>query len=287
VALVLIAFICGLAVGAVWVHRGARGSSRVAGPVATGEESLALSEGTKAILKRLDSPVEIKFYGLLDPSSTPDSVKAFARRVDQLLTAYQQAATGMVNVVRYTSPSYATANAAVADGIKPFSVGTGSDCFLGVAVANKGHKESLAQLSPEWEAALEIDITRAIANVLSAASSATAAMPVNSKVEPAAIEEVKRAIPNLDSVSLEDATRLLREAALKDFTKAANESQAQLKEAQQRLSQAQNGGSEADQQAAVKHLQEVQTAQAERLKDIAAKSQAQIEVLRRLKSTSQ
>ena len=39
-------------------------------------------------------------------------------------------------------------------------------------------------------------------------------------------------------MSVEDGTRILREAALKDFKAAANEMEIQVKEAQQRLNQA-------------------------------------------------
>ncbi len=104
--------------------------------------------------------------------------------------------------------------------------------------------------------------------------------------DPATIEEVKRMIPNFDSVSLEEGTRILREAALKEFKAAANEMQTRLSEAQQRLGQAQSGGSAAEQQAAMKDLQQVQADQTEKLKQIAARSAAQIEALRQLKATA-
>ena len=85
-------------------------------------------------------------------------------------------------------------------------------------------------------------------------------------------------------MSVEEGTRILREAALKDFTTAANEMAAQVKEAQQRLAQVQNGGSDADQQAAMKHLQQVQAKQTEKLNQIASRSKAQIDALQQLKA---
>ena len=56
-----------------------------------------------------------------------------------------------------------------------------------------------------------------------------------------------------------------------------------VQEAQQRLAQARNGGSEADQQAALAALHKVQAEQADRLKQIAAQLQEQIAALEYLK----
>ena len=69
-----------------------------------------------------------------------------------------------------------------------------------------------------------------------AATVASAAADTN------AVREVKALIPNLGAVSAEEGTRILREAALKDFTAAATELEAQVKEAQRRLAQAQERG---------------------------------------------
>jgi hypothetical protein len=62
--------------------------------------------------------------------------------------------------------------------------------------------------------------------------------------------------------------------------------QAQVREAQGRLGQARSSGSAADKESALKHLQEVQTAQTEKLNQIAARSQAQINALQQLKSSA-
>ena len=102
--------------------------------------------------------------------------------------------------------------------------------------------------------------------------------------DPATIEAVKRAIPNLASVSLDEGMRMLRIASLKEFATAAQEMADQVKVAEQRLSQAQNGGSEADQQAAIKQLQQVQTGQTGKLQEIAARSKAQLEAFKQLKA---
>jgi hypothetical protein len=105
-------------------------------------------------------------------------------------------------------------------------------------------------------------------------------------VDPAAIEEVKRAIPNFASVSLADGTQILREAALKQFATAAKEMDLQVRQAQEQLVQAENGQSAADQQAAMKHLQQVQVEQSQKLQQIAAQLQTQIAALKQLKGNA-
>ena len=100
--------------------------------------------------------------------------------------------------------------------------------------------------------------------------------------DPAVIAQVKKTVPNFASISLDDGEQALRIAALKEFADATVETDAQIKTAQQQLQDAQNNGS-ADQQAAMKHVQDTQTAAAEKLKQIAANLQVQIEALKSLK----
>jgi len=110
-------------------------------------------------------------------------------------------------------------------------------------------------------------------------------VPSHPPVDAAMMEAVKQAIPNYASVSLEAGVQVLRAAALKQFAAAANELDAQVKQAQEQLVQAENGQAAAGQQAAMKHLQQTQAEQAEKLQQIAAQLQAQIAVLKQLKGT--
>ncbi len=154
--LVLVGFLLGLALGAYWYHRAANH------PLPNvGEIDPELAGITKTILKTLETPVEIHYYSLLDPASTSDSLRAFAERVDQLLSKYERGAGGKIILTRYTKR--ADAVSASAAGVRAFNLAKGEPCFLGVAVACNDQKETMGQLSPEWEAALEPDLTRAIA----------------------------------------------------------------------------------------------------------------------------
>ena len=284
IILALIVLLAGVVLGAVWLYRTAHHT-----PAASAEpaapQSPVLSDSTLAVLQRLNGVVETRFYSILDPATVPESLTAFAGRVDQLLSGYAQAAGGKIKLTRFDSQSHLNPNAASADGIQVFNLEKGEACYLGVALALNGRKETLPRLSPEWESALEADLTRAIARLLDASQPVRVTAPVTvSQINTTAVQEVRALIPNLAAVPLEEGTRILREAALKEFKAAAKEMETQVKEAEQRLTQAQNGGSEADQQAAIKHLQQVQAEQTEKLKRIAARSKAQIDALQQLKA---
>ena len=272
--LLLVVFVAGMALSATWFYvRNSHGAKAT-----TGAES-ALSGNTEAVLQNLQSPVVIRYYSLLDPASVPEPTRAFANRVSQMLSNYEQQAKGRIKVVRYDSQSNSNANAALADGIKPFNLDKGDGCYLGVTVDRDGQKQTLPYLSPEWEQALEFDLTRAIAR-----PDAPKPAPPPPPTDTAAVDAVKQAIPNPDAVSLEDGTRMLRSRALAEFAQATQDMEAAVKAAQQNLLQAQNGQSDAERQAALKALQQVQADETEKLKQIAANSKAQIDAFTQMKS---
>ena len=186
-------------------------------------------------------------------------------------------------MVRYNSMSDASANAAFADGIRPFNMDKGDGCYLGISISDNGQKELLPRLNPDWERALESDLTRAIVRVSSTKPATKSDVAILSPPDKAVVDEVKREIPDLGSVSLERGTQILREAALREFGDVAKQMEAQVKEAQQRLADAQSSKSEAAQEAAMKNLQQIQAEQAAKIKQIAARLQDQIAALQALK----
>lgn len=282
----LLALICLLtcvAIGAVWFYRTTGRRTANVSDKTSGQELVALSAGTKAVLERIDSPIEIRFYALLDGASGSASLPRLAARVDQLLAAYQQEAGGRIKLIRYHAQS--DSKAAAADGIKPFNLDNGDAGYLGLAVVHNGQTESFPQLAPEWEQALESDVSRAIARLINAPASVEAAAAV-AQIDPDVVAEVKRRIPNFASVSVEEGTRILRESAIQDFQAMANEMEIQLREAEQRVQQAQNGNSEAERQASLQQLQLVRADHAAKLKETTARSAAQLEALRRLKESA-
>ena len=62
----------------------------------TQEKAYTLSDGTKAILKKLDTPVKMRFYCTQTENATPYTVymKSYAKKVEDLLEEYRQASHG-------------------------------------------------------------------------------------------------------------------------------------------------------------------------------------------------
>jgi len=135
----------------------------------TEEKAFTLSEGTCAILARLDTPVKIRFYCTQSETATPYSVmfKSYAKKVEDLLGEYKQAARGKLIVEKYDpQPESDAEDSARLDGIEPRSLPGGEQFYLGLSVGLLDAKEPIAFLSPDRERQLEYDISRAISRVL-------------------------------------------------------------------------------------------------------------------------
>lgn len=277
--LVVCCFLLGAAVSAFFFH------NRNGAETKRSTESARLAESTRAVLQNLENPVEVRFYSFLEKGSVPEATVAFGGRVDQLLAAYGQEAGDKLKITRFTSS--ADASAAAADGIRIFNQDKGEGCFLGLSLRLNNRKELLAQLSPEFEPALESDLTRALARLVEASHPPpVSAVPSTAPVNEIATKEVRLLLTNLATISLEDGTRALREAAMKEFQATTLEMEAKVKAAEQQLVEAKNSQSEADQKAALQRLQQAQNEQVQKLKEIAARSLAQIEALQRMKASS-
>src|SRR6185436_7670391 len=62
----------------------------------TSEKLYTLSPGTKAILSKLDTPIEIRFYCTQDSKDMPVQLKTYAQRVEDLLNEYRKASKSLI-----------------------------------------------------------------------------------------------------------------------------------------------------------------------------------------------
>jgi hypothetical protein len=243
-----------------------------------------LSTGTLDLLRQLNAPVQIRFYSVLPAGTASQSLQDFSQRVDRLLSEFQNANPAKIQVVRNVSAAETGADAATADGIQPFNLEKGEACFLGVTVANGEQKESLARLQPEWESALPSDLARAILRV-----AAETPPPVVAKIvplTPAITNEILKLIPDINATTPEDANRIFHQDFLNQCAKAGAEMEAQINAAAQEVVKAQNDGSPADLEAARKKLSQVQIEQTEKLKDVAAHLQWQLDAFQQMKAAA-
>src|ERR1039457_845422 len=152
----------------------------------TQEKAYTLSAGTKAILKKLDTPVTIRFYCTQSESATPETVylkgyalfyctqsesatpetvylKGYARKVEDLLAEYRQVAGGKLRIEKYDpQPDSDAEDSARLDGIESQQLPGADRFYLGLAVKCADELQSISFLAPNRERLLEYDLDRAI-----------------------------------------------------------------------------------------------------------------------------
>lgn len=274
----------GAGLGALWYTR--QKSAPPPEPRVEQPAGYSLSDGTKAVLRQLAVPVEIKFYSLLDPATAPEAVTKLAARAGELLAACEQAAGGRLTVRRMTAMAKESTAAALKDGLKPLELSPGDPGFLGFAVAGRDKKEILPLL-PEWEPAMESDLARALARVSTAPVPVFKPVAADPQAAARTLARINALIPDVKATPLAEGIQRLRDAALDEFKTAATDLKQQVEAAQQHLSEVQNGPSEADKQAARQKLQQVQSEQGRKLKEIAAQLQDEIEKFQQLKQATE
>ena len=136
----------------------------------TKERAYTLSEGTKAILKKIDTPVKIRFYCTRAENATPETVflRNYAQQVADLLDEFKQYAGGKLLIQKFNpSPDSDAEDSAKLDGIEGQMVSAeGEPFYLGVAVSMLDETVALPFLSPSRERMLEYDVIRAISQVI-------------------------------------------------------------------------------------------------------------------------
>jgi len=134
----------------------------------TQEKAYTLSAGTRAVLKKLDTPVKIRFYCTQSENATAETVflKSYARQVEDLLHEYKQAAGKNLVIEKYDpQPDSDAEDSARLDGLEPRTVSGEDRYYLGLSVALADQTVALPFLDPDRERQLEYDITRAISRV--------------------------------------------------------------------------------------------------------------------------
>jgi ABC-type uncharacterized transport system involved in gliding motility auxiliary subunit len=135
----------------------------------TQEKAYTLSDGTRAVLKKMDTPVKIRFYCTQSETATPETVylKSYARQVEDLLQEYKQIAGKNLVIEKFDpQPDSDAADSARLDGLEPQQLQTGDEFYLGLSFTLADQTVALPFLDPGRERQLEYDITRAITRVL-------------------------------------------------------------------------------------------------------------------------
>jgi len=121
-----------------------------------------LSEGTRAVLGKLEEPVKVRFYASGD-ETVPIALKAYARRVNDLLSSMKSSASGKLVIEQLDpQPDSDAEDAAQLDGIEPQQLPNGERFYLGVSIGEGERKVVLATIGVDRERLLEYDLARAI-----------------------------------------------------------------------------------------------------------------------------
>jgi ABC-type uncharacterized transport system involved in gliding motility auxiliary subunit len=136
----------------------------------TAEKLYTLSDGTKQILKELDTEIEVRLYATQDEKIMPVALKTYARRVEALLREFAQYANGNIVIRKLDpEPDSDAEDSARLDGIEGQPVSLGEQVYLGVALSMLDRTAALPFLPPNREQLLEYDLARAISQVMKAA----------------------------------------------------------------------------------------------------------------------
>src|ERR1700704_5173546 len=101
----------------------------------TAEQAYTLSPGTKAILAKLDTPVQIRFYCTKNANAMPVFLTTYAQRVEDLLGEYRQASKGKIEIQRLNpEPDSDAEDSARLDGVEGQQLRTGEKVYLGLSV---------------------------------------------------------------------------------------------------------------------------------------------------------
>ncbi len=123
-----------------------------------------LSEGSRAVLGKLDAPVKIRFYFTQSDNNVPLPLKAYGRRVEDLLAELRQAGRGKVVIEKLDpQPDSEAEDSATLEGVEPQVTPGGDKFYLGLSVSYADQKVAVPALAPDREPLLEYDLTRAIA----------------------------------------------------------------------------------------------------------------------------
>jgi ABC-type uncharacterized transport system involved in gliding motility auxiliary subunit len=132
----------------------------------TADHAYTLSPGTRAILAKIDTPVQIRFYCTRAGNALPPPLKNYAQRVDDLLGEYRQAAKGKIEIQKLDpQPDSDAEDSARLDGLQPQLLQNNERVYIGLSVGMLDQKETIPFLTPARERLLEYDISRAIARV--------------------------------------------------------------------------------------------------------------------------
>jgi ABC-type uncharacterized transport system involved in gliding motility auxiliary subunit len=124
-----------------------------------------LSDGTRSILKELDTEVVIRYYASRNTTYMPEQLKLHMRRVDDLLKEYASLSNGKLRIDELDpQPDTDAEDNANLDGINGQRMDD-QNLYFGLAVACLDRTSVIPFIDPQDETMLEYHLSKAIAEV--------------------------------------------------------------------------------------------------------------------------
>ena len=131
----------------------------------TENKNHTLSDGTRAILEELDTPVVIRYYASRSTNYMPEQLKLHMRRVDDLLKEYASLSGGRLRIENLDpEPDTDAEDSANLDGISGQRIDD-ENLYFGLAVNCLDRTAVIPFLEPRDETMLEYNLSKAIAEV--------------------------------------------------------------------------------------------------------------------------
>jgi ABC-type uncharacterized transport system involved in gliding motility auxiliary subunit len=135
----------------------------------TQDKLYTLSQGTRSVLGKLEAPVKIRLY-FSQGAEVPLAIKAYGRRVEDMLAEFRQAGRGKVTVEKLDpEPDSEAEDSATLEGVEAQTTAGGDRFYLGASVSYADQKIALPALALDREPLLEYDLTRSIARATTTA----------------------------------------------------------------------------------------------------------------------
>lgn len=134
----------------------------------TADKLYTLSDGTKSILGKLDTPVQIRYYFSKSLPELDQGLRTYAQRVEDLLAEYRLHAKGRIEIKKLDpKPDSDAEDSANLDGVEGQMTQMGGDkIYFGLSISCLDAKVAIPFISPQRERLLEYDLTRAISQVI-------------------------------------------------------------------------------------------------------------------------
>ncbi len=134
---------------------------------ATEDNIYSLSDGTKAMLGKMEEPVTLELYFSKDASGLPIAYKNYAARVQEMLRQYVRASGGKLSLnVINPRPDTPEEEKATAAGLTPQMAQQGGEqFFFGLVVTQADLQKTIPAFTPQREQFLEYDLSKLVYSV--------------------------------------------------------------------------------------------------------------------------